>query len=420
MSHRIRIAAAIVLAAQSAPLMAQELSLAEAQDIASAAAPQLLAQSAAVRAARATVPLASELPDPKLVAAIENVPADGVDRFSLSRDFMTMRRIGVAQDFPRDEKRRLRGERAEAEAQREEAVLAVVEADLNRDVALAWIEAWSAQQQLALAFEGQREADLAVTGAQAALAGGKGPAAEPLAARLASAQAADRVMEARRLVQRTREQLARWVGRDAQRELDAPPDFTRLAHPHEDLLGDLEAHPHLAMYVPMQAMADVDLKLAEAAKRPDWSLEVSYAQRGSAFSNMLSVGVRVDLPLFEGRRQQPAVASRLAAAEQVRSQAEDARRAHLAEVRVLLADWNANVTRVARIEAQQVPLAQEQVKATLAAYAGGRGELAPVLEARRADVDTRLSLLQARTEAARAWARLSFLLPVDSHKEPKQ
>ena len=417
MSHRIRIAAAIVLAAQSAPLMAQELSLAEAQDIASAAAPQLLAQSAAVRAARATVPAASELPDPKLVAAIENVPADGVDRFSLSRDFMTMRLIGVAQDFPRDEKRRLRGERAEAEAQREEAVLAVVEADLNRDVALAWIEAWSAQQQLALAFEGQREADLAVTGAQAALAGGKGPAAEPLAARLASAQAADRVMEARRLVQRTREQLARWVGRDAPRELDAPPDFTRLAHPHEDLLGDLEAHPHLAMYVPMQAMADVDLKLAEAAKRPDWSLEVSYGARGSAYSNMLSVEVRIDLPIFESRRQGPAIASRVAAADQVRSQAEDARRAHLAEVRVWIADWEAALERAKRIEDTQVPLARERLKASTAAYGGGRGELMPVLEARRAEVETRLTLLQARTEAGRAWAQLAAL---GSHETTKE
>ena len=417
MVQRIRIAAALVLAAHASLAGAQALSLAQAQDIASAAAPQLLAQSAAVRAARATVPAASELPDPKLLAAIENVPTDGGERFSLTRDFMTMRKVGVMQDFPREEKRRLRGERAQAEAEREEAQLAVVEADLNRDVALAWIEAWSAQQQLALAFEGQREADLAVTGAEAALAGGRGPAAESFAARLASAQSADRVMEARRLVARTREQLARWVGRDAQRELDAPPDFTRLAHAHEDLLGGLESHPHLAMYVPMQAMADAEVKLAEAAKRPDWSLEVSYAQRGSAFSNMLSVGVRVDLPIFEGRRQEPAIASRLAAAEQVRALAENARRAHLAEVRVDLADWTANVTRMKRIEAQQLPLAQERIKAALAAYAGGRGELAPVLDARRADVETRMSLLQARTDAARAWAQLSFLLPAASHKD---
>src|SRR3954470_1252808 len=267
MVHRIRIAAAILLAASSASVAAQSLSLAEAQSIASAAAPQLLAQSAAVRAARASSSAAAELPDPRLIAALENVPADGADKFSLTADFMTMRKVGVMQDFPLPEKRRLRGERAEAEARREEAVLAVTEVNLQRDVALSWIETWSAKRQLELAIEAQREADLGVTGAEAALAGGRGPAAESFAARLSAEQAADRVIESRRLVTRAREQLARWVGRQAQRELDAPPDFMRLAHPHDDLLGDLESHPHLAMYAPMQAMADADVRLAEAAKR---------------------------------------------------------------------------------------------------------------------------------------------------------
>ena len=417
MVHRTCIAAALALA-YTAVAGAQELSLAEAQSIATAAAPQLLAQSAAVRAARASLGPATELPDPRLIAAVENVPTDGADKYSLTADSMTMRKIGVMQDFPLPEKRRLRGERAEAEARREEALLAVAEVNLRRDAALAWIDAWSAEQQLALALEAQREADLGVTGAEAALAGGRGPAAESFAARLAAAQAADRVIEAKRVATRTREQLARWVGRDARRDLDEPPDFTRLTHPHEDLLGDLESHPHLAMYAPMQAVAEADVKLAEAAKRPDWSLEVTYAQRGSAYSNMLSIGVRIDLPIFEGRRQAPAIESRLAAAEQVRSQAEDARRAHLTEIRVLMADWEAARERTRRIEAQQVPLANERLKAALAAYAGGRSELAAVLEARRADVETRTALLQARTETGRAWAQLDSLLPHEPKEKP--
>jgi len=171
------------------------------------------------------------------------------------------------------------------------------------------------------------------------------------------------------------------------------------------------------MYAPMQAVADADVKLAEAAKRPDWSLEVTYAQRGSAYSNMLSIGVRMDLPIFEGRRQAPAIESRLAAAEQVRSQAEDARRAHLTEVRVLIADWEAARERARRIESQQVPLAQERLEVVLAEYAGGRSDLATVLEARRADVETRMALLQARAEAGRAWAQLDSLLPHEATKE---
>ena len=96
MIHRTCIAAALALA-YSAVAGAQQLSLAEAQSIATAAAPQLFAQSAAVRAARASLGPATELPDPRLIAAVENIPTDGADKYSLTADFMTMRRAGVMQ-----------------------------------------------------------------------------------------------------------------------------------------------------------------------------------------------------------------------------------------------------------------------------------------------------------------------------------
>ena len=75
----------------------------------------------------------------------------------------------------------------------------------------------------------------------------------------------------------------------------------------------------------------IDLKLAEAAKSPDWSAEVSYAARGPGYVNMMSVLVRMDLPIFQSSRQQPVVASKVAQLEQVRAQADDARARHVAE-----------------------------------------------------------------------------------------
>lgn len=408
-----RAALIVALVACSLPewIAAQGLSLADAQRIASHDAPLLTAQEAAVRAAREAGIAASQLPDPKLVVGVENLPVEGGDRFSLTRDFMTMRKVGVMQDFPGGGKLQLRGERAEAEVRKESAVLAAAQANLRRDVALAWIEAWVAARQLAVLQELEREATLAVTAAQAALAGGKGQASDPFAAQLAAAQISDRMIEARRAIAKARAQLARWIGDAAAKPITDAPDFARLAHRHADLVEDLENHPHLAMYAPMQAMAETEVRLAEAAKRPDWSLEVAYAQRGPAYSNMISIGVRIDLPLFEARRQGPMIASKLAAAEQVRAQAEDARRAHLAEIRTLLAEWEASAERVRRFESAQVPLARERSQAALADYRGGKGDLTPVLEARRSEIEARLAHLQATAEMARAWAQLNFVLP---------
>jgi outer membrane protein TolC len=413
----LSLAPALLLAVLASPsAQAQALSLVEALRVATREAPILVAQDAAIRAAREASIGASELPDPKLLVGIENLPVDGPDRFSTTKDFMTMRKIGLMQEFPRGEKLELRGARAAAEVRRETAMREATAANLRRDVALAWIEVWIAERQLALLADLEREAQLAAASVQAALAGGKGQASDAIAARQSAAQVADRMIEARRGIDRARAQLARWVGPASVRPLGDAPDFARLAHEHESLLGNLEDHPHLAAYGPMEQAAKLELQLAEAAKRPDWSLEVAYSQRGSMYSNMVTIGVRIDLPIFEARRQAPAIASKLAAVEQVRAQAEDARRTHLAEIRTWLADWHAALERMKRLETDQVPLARERSESALASYRGGRGEISGALDARRNELETRLAHLMVTADAARAWAQLNFALP-DPFKE---
>ena len=413
MHHRIafhvRALAVAVLVPGAA--LAQALSFAEAQKLALKNAPTVSAQEATLRAAREGAIGAGQLADPKLIAGLENVPVDGADRWSLTKDGMTMRKLGFMQEFVLPQKLRLRETRADAEVRKEEAVLAVTQANLRRDAALAWIDVWAAERQLAALRSLESEAALNVSAAQAALAGGKGTAAEPFAARWSATQLTDRMIEARRAIARARAQLGRWIGEAATRTLGDAPDFTRFGHAHSDLVADVGIHPHVAMYTPMQQMAQADVGLAEAARHPDWSLEVTYGARAPELSNMLSVMVRVDLPIFEGKRQDPAIRAKLAAAEQVRAQAEDARRAHLAEVQSWIADWQAAIERMHRIDRDQLPLVKSRREAALAAYAGGKGDLAPVLEARRAEIETRLAEVDAAAEAARAWAQLNTLLP---------
>ena len=396
------------VASDAAPL----LSLDDAQRIAAGDAPQIDAQAATLRAAQQASLGAGELADPKLIIGIDNIPTDGADRFNLTREFMTMRKIGFMQDFTREEKLKLRGDRAFAEVQKESAILALSKFNLRRDVALAWIERYFAERQLDLLKALVRENELQVAAADATLAGGKGQAVDPFAARIAVAQLADRMTDAERNIARARANLARWIGTTAARQpLDAAPVFDQLPHPDQALTGNLEMHPSLGMYASLQAIANSEMKLADAAKRPDWTLEVAFAQRGPAYSNMLSIGVRIDLPIFQRRRQDPALASKVALVEQVRAQAEDARRGHAADIEVMLADWNAAKTRLQRYASELLPLAGERTEVALASYRGGKGDLAPVLEARKSEIDLRMNQLQTEAELARAWAQLNFLLP---------
>lgn len=386
------------------------LSFDEALQLAVADSPRLAAQAHAAEAAEAAITPAGQLPDPKLTLAVDNLPVNGADRWSLTQDFMTMRRVGVMQDFPRAEKRRLREARARAEADKEGATLVAQSAAVRQEIATAWLDQWFAQAQVGTLAELEPEAALVVDIARAQLAGGKGSAADALAARGAAVALQDRLTEVRRDLLRTRSALARWVGPAATRPLTAPPDLTALSAPPERLLAGIEHHPALSAYGPMAAMARAEVGLARAAKQPDWSLEFAYQQRGPAFSNMVSVAVRIDLPLWGEERQDPLIRAREKQLEQVEAEREDARRMHAAELRADIATWESAKERAARLANELVPLARERTAAALAAYRGGRGDLNAVLAARSNEIETRLMAIRQQAELGQAWARLNFLL----------
>jgi outer membrane protein TolC len=288
----------------------QTLSLDEALRIAEARSPQLAAQRASAEAAGALIPAAGENPDPKLFFGIENLPTEGADRWSLSADFMTMRRVGVMQEFVRGEKRELRTTRAGAEAQRETAVVEMQRADLRKEVATAWLERHYAERARELLRSLEREAGLQLEIATAEVSAGKGSAADAIGARSLRVTLLDRSAEAEQKARRATAMLGRWLGAEAARPLGAPPDILAIAHHASGLTANLESHPHLAMYAPMEAAALAEMRLAAAATKPDWTVELSYAQRGSAYADMVSIMVRVDLPFFAPRRQDPVAASR--------------------------------------------------------------------------------------------------------------
>src|SRR5678816_126066 len=82
----------------TAPAYGQALSMPDAQRRALERSRQLVAQDSAVLASREMAVAAGQLPDPVLKLGIDNLPVTGEDRYSLTRDFMTMRRIGVMQE----------------------------------------------------------------------------------------------------------------------------------------------------------------------------------------------------------------------------------------------------------------------------------------------------------------------------------
>jgi outer membrane protein TolC len=146
-SHRLWL---LILCACAATAHANDapLSLDAAVQRALEIAPQVGAASANVEAMRALTLSAGRLPDPELVVGVDNLPINGPDAYSTADDFMTMRKIGVMQEFPSASKRRLQRERAQADSRKADAELVADRLLIAQQVAQAWIRRATAEAAL--------------------------------------------------------------------------------------------------------------------------------------------------------------------------------------------------------------------------------------------------------------------------------
>lgn len=415
----LRISHAIVLTvlagALAAPAFAADapLTLAEAQRLAVERSRQLTAQDFAASAARDMAVAAGQLPDPVLKFGIDNLPINGPDRFSLTNDFMTQRRIGVMQEFTRADKRQLRAERFNRDADKTVAEKNVSTAAIERDTALAWLDRYYAEAMAAVIAEQGSQARLEVQGAEGAYRAGRGNQADVFAARGALAMFDDRASEIRRRVRNAKTMLARWVGAAADLPLTGKPAIDAIRLDPAMLDTQLAHHPQIAVLDRREEIAATEAKLAQANKKADWSVELAYQQRGPAYSNMVSVGVSIPLQWDQKNRQDRELSSKLAMVEQVKAERDDALRMRVAETRAMINEWENGRERQARYERELIPLANNRTLAAIGAYRGGKASLADVLAARRNEIDVRIQALQLATDTARLWAQINFLFPVN-------
>jgi outer membrane protein TolC len=259
------------------------------------------------------------------------------------------------------------------------------------------------------------EVQLQIDAMRAGLKTSKTQPSDLLATQLSLQMLLDKRAEFDKQAARAKAMLSRWLGAAAGRPL-APFQLPAVISEQGTLADHVAHHPHVQALERQVDVAQSEAALAKAASHPDWSLEFAYQQRGPTFSNMISVQVSIDLPLFQKNRQNREYAAKLALAEQARDLREDAIRQHLAEAQAATADWDAATSRLKRFDESLLPLSKQRGEAALAAYRGGRGDLTPVLQARRDELDIRLQQLQLTADQARAYAQLLYFLPPEALK----
>ena len=398
------------LTAATAQPLNPTLTLADAVRLSIERSPQLAAHAAHADAARDMAVSAGQRPDPRLSLGISNVPLDGPQRGSLTRDFMTMRSVALMQELTGATKLSARAGRQTREA---EVALARREAtvlSLRQNSAQAWLARHYNERMVALYRQQRTETQLQVEAAEAAYRANRGAQADVFLARTAVAQLDERIRLAETAVATAQTRLVRWAGQAAEQPLAQAPDITQTPLP-DALEATVAQHPLLSLLAAKETAAQAEVALAEANKKSDWSVELMFSKRGPAYSDMASVNFSVPLQWNRDQRQDRELAARLSMVEQVRAEREDVQRQLGADVREQLQQWQSRVERAALYTQHIQPLATQRTQAALASYRGGQGPLAAVLEARRMEIDTRMEALRIEMEAANLWAQLAALAP---------
>lgn len=401
MSRHLLRAVAMAAAMLPAWSAATPLSLEQALDLAVQRSEQTRSARAGARGAAEMARVAGQQADPMLTVGIDNLPVTGRERFRTGAQEMTMKRIGLAQEWVSSAKRAAREGAALARVDRESIMERVSAAETRLQTALAYLDAYYAGEALTLATLNEAHAREALEAGKGRLAAASGSSADVLALSASVGATEDESFEVRQQQGVAAAALQRWVGLLPEALL-APG-----AAPAPSEAQFVASHPAVVTKQRDIEVARREVEVVRLNRRANWTWEVAYGQRQGA-SDMLSFGVSIPLTVAPEARQDRETAARLALLDKAEAELAEARRAAQGEFAGLTVEARRLQERIGRFRTAVIAGAEQRTAATTAAYRSNQASLVMLFEARHAEVEARRKLLALERDLAKAQAQLTF------------
>ncbi len=200
---------------------------------------------------------------------------------------------------------------------------------------------------------------------------------------------------------------------------DIVADWPDLPQPGADAQAGLARQPLVRQAGAKVRAAEIGVRLAKKAYEPAFSLGASYGKSFVPGSpNFFSAGISFSVPLFAGRRIGDEVDAAGAQVMEARFAEQDQRLALIQEIRSATARWQSAHATWSRETTRMLPLARDALRATLATYASAQTGLGEVLKAQQAVFTTQMRALQERRDQLAAQARLDELTTRSTEQQP--
>ncbi|MCC5863796.1 MAG: TolC family protein [Wenzhouxiangella sp.] len=355
---------------------------------------------------------AGALPDPEFFLGAAGLPLNN----PLDADMMTMYMIGIRQQLPPGNSRRLSGDRARTQGQTLRAQQQQRKLEISASVRSAWLDWVTASASMAVAEQGLGTFTELLELTEARYRAGTGRQRDVDQARLERSLRARQVLDAQTRVERAASDLARWTGQ--------VPDMAAPAQPHwsdkgsyDELVERLEDHPALAADLLQIEAGRISADLERQSYKPMWMVEGGYGhQRGSDPMGMgrqpdrLFAMVSMSLPLFPGNRQDRRVAAAEAEMDALVHQRTTRLQEWQGRLRSALTRLNNQQRRLDLIEDIILPDAELTVASTLTAYRRDQASFDELVRARLARIEQQQALIDTRFEWLLARSALAYLI----------
>ncbi len=410
--YRAATAAILIVSITATVHAAEPLTLAEAEKLALDAEPGIEALQASAAALRERAVVAGQLPDPVMRIGLNNFP---LESGGFSTEGMTQAAVGFRQMFPAGEKRKLgalalrqaAGAREEqGTARRREVVTATRH---------AWLDVYRQQRSLDLLRESRPFFTDLVDISRSLYEVGRKGQQDVLRAQLELSRLDDRLIDNERRLAGARAALGKWIGDEAGRPIAGDLPEWQSIPALADIEAGLREHPLLRA-----ADADIDARstdvdLAGQRSKPGWALDVGYGYRegnlpnGRPRSDMITVGVSVDLPFFRRDSIDSTLSAALRERRAALAQREQVRRTLSSRLQAEHAHFSQLSRRMDLYEQQILAQASDHAAASLLAYQNDQADFANVMRAYIDDLDTRTRYIHLQVDRARSYAVLANL-----------
>ncbi|HDK38118.1 MAG TPA: TolC family protein [Thiolapillus brandeum] len=388
------------------------LALSDAERIALENDPLVRARMARSEALDADAVADGQLPDPKFRTGLYNVP---LDDFDLRREPSTQLRFGIQQAFPRGKTLELKSQKTHLQAQAERTRAKLESLKILRNVRKTYLDIYYQTEAARIVTESRKLFESLAEITQVQYGSGGSSQQDVLRAELELSRLDDRITQIQTREEMARAKLSRWLGQAAWRKLQrAAPSLPRPAD-EKEIEAVLEQHPEIRLQSNIVATHQQAVAISREQYKPGWTIGAEYRMRfgdnpdDSSRSDMGTVMLAVDMPLFSEKRQD----KRLAASQKRADAAYLDRQNSWRMLRELLASASSSrerlEERLQRYQQQLIREAEENAKAALLAYQSGTIEFTGLMRARITELEIHLQALKLRFGLMKIHADLLYL-----------